>query len=339
MEKLKALAALVICILLPLQVFACPTAGDEHGRTFFEIFNSDYTLRTMFYSQELNHFYRRESSLATDIISYRDSFSFPIVTEENFENITYMSMTDDDIMSGKPISVFMHGVRYDMTVRLDTTFMALRRFTENSDEQIKNLYYDVLVKRLYWGDENDTRREELLNAQNRIHELGLTLANPSILKIEIGIIPEDMFFTEIDDNTRIALDEIFDPIELRIFGRGAEDLVAVNIESGNIYKIPTYTDGISYTFQIIEAGTYVLAENDFEADYVDYADWLRGVIARFSNGFVLPAPIDTVETEEVSDNPQPDEPTRSINWFFAALAACALIIGIITVFARASFKR
>jgi len=301
--NMKKIILFFLALIFPLQVLACPTTGDEYGRPFFDIYNKDYTLRTMFYSQELNHFYRRERNLVTDEISYRDSFTFPIVIEDDFENITYLSMTDNEIMSGTPISVFMHGIRYDMTVRLDTTFMALRRMALN--EQIKNLYYEVLVKRLSWSDNNENRNGELLHAQNRIDELGLTQAHSSILKIEIGTIAEDMFFTENDENARTAMDELFDTIELRIQFSAGENVVAVNLESENLYKIPIYTDRFSSTFKIIEAGTYVLVENNFDADYIDYAAWSSDVLNRFFSVYESPTQLSTIEQERELENPTP----------------------------------
>jgi hypothetical protein len=313
----------------PLRISACPVGGDEYGRPFFEIFNPDYTMRTMFYADLPNHFYRREQCLITNTFLIRESFSFPIVSEDGFHK-TYTHPSDVQLALEVPMNAHGWGVHYGMVINLQNTFTALSELAKFPDEEIKNLYYDVIVKRLH----DDRNSENYQRALDRLTSSGFTQASPHIFRIEPGVVFEDIFYTEISEDNRIDLFRLFDPIEVQMFGRIGENAVAINLSRGldSLYKIPVVFNQGVYSFSIAEAGIYAIVEDDFEAEYIIHELYLADLddliyLAQAYEQRQLQAEIPEYEQEE-------REPFAHWNYIIISFSAGASAIIIIALLIR-----
>jgi len=263
MKQIKQLMIIIciICVFLPTAALACP-GGDEFGRPYFEVWNRDWTTKTMFYSLD-QHFYRRELCTITYEHSSRESFSFPIVGQSVLPMYGYRNWGEINY----PSSVSVSGTDFLMFVGLTNTFRQLRAIAENNEAD--EVFYDILVHRLHATDGTD---DNFFRAQSRFDDGGFTQALPQILRIEAGIIFEDMVFTEMQDDIT-ALDSLHDTIEVFVQkheGIDVNNVVAINLdrELHEIDRIPlSLPRDDTIRFVIYESGTYAFVLNDF-ADFL-----------------------------------------------------------------------
>ncbi|MCL1883717.1 MAG: hypothetical protein FWF81_08205 [Defluviitaleaceae bacterium] len=269
----------MICMIYTfsiLKVMACP-AGDEFGRPYFEIFNHDYTFKTMFYLSN-SHYYRRELCLLTDTHSIRESFSFPIVGRSVPE--LYGVWGTDEIFY--PTLVDASGTHFRLYVGLENMFQEWKAFAENSPDAIDDMFFDILVERLH----DDRENANFIEASRRLEESDFTQVLTHMLRIDHGIIFGDRVFNEIRDDIRINFDPVLsDPITINMcdcyFHFISDDIdphnvVAINVENlpGHVEVHPVVYENNLFSFTIWESGTFVLVYNEAEAEeiieYVPY---------------------------------------------------------------------
>ncbi|MCL2224516.1 MAG: hypothetical protein FWB96_06075 [Defluviitaleaceae bacterium] len=259
---MKKFLLVILCIvLMPVHVFACP-AGDEFGRPYFEIFNREYTQKTMFYLGN-SYYYRRELCLITDVHSIREAFSFPIVGRSVPElygvwgEIFYPSRVDAG------------GTHFRINVGLQNTLEYWKEFVANSPNPIADMFYEILVERLH----DDATDERFIRAKQRMAEHNITQALSHTLRVDHGVIFGDRVFNEIRDDLRIMFDPVMlDPVVVYMcdcfFHFTAEDIdtdsiVAINVDhfSGEIRQYPVIYENNLFRFTINEPGTFVLVSD------------------------------------------------------------------------------
>ncbi|MCL2627977.1 MAG: hypothetical protein FWD44_04670 [Oscillospiraceae bacterium] len=333
MKKLNFMIILVLvvfCTLQPVKALEIFEEDDELGRPFIGFFGSDSRVMTMFYDDIPNLFLRRERNAITEELTIRESASFPIVSEKDFhKNYTY-----EDLLTGirHPIEIptngFFIGSYYAMTVNLRNTFMAFTEISKMPDAEIETMYYDVIVRRLHDDEENALFKK----AREKIEAAGFSMIRPEIMKIEPGILFEEVYLSEINENGKVPFKTLFDPIEINLLDESGPGVVAINIEKdpGEIYKIPLIYEHNLTKIVIAEAGTYIVVEDNFEAEYINYDTMLAGLDDYRKIVDILNRAENEPELPPEDDNPSdPENSGNLLIWILipcAILAAAALII-------------
>jgi len=281
---------------------------DELGREFIPIFNHDNTIMTMFYDEIPNAFYRRELNLLTDKYTSRDSISVPILSEAGFhKNFTYFDLLSENRLPiDIPVNAYVIAYHYALTIGLENSFIAMSELARIPDAAVSNMYYDVLVRRLHNNTDDDIYQDIL----GRLSAEGFELVRPEVLRVEPGILLEEVHLAEINEEGKIGFYALFDPIEIGLLEESGPGVVAINIdrEREDIYKIPVTYEHNMTKFTIAEAGTYVVVADGFLADPVNYNALLAGLDEYRTLVDIFNRKVDGLDPE---DTPEPgSEPTH-----------------------------
>lgn len=283
MKKLNRLLFLLLVILYPVNILACPHV-DSEGNSHLQTYNSDYTIMTMIYP-EVSYLYIKEVYMAIEgvnVIAYEDNviseqFGFPIY-QQMTDYITYYWFLDDtlldmeledidiDITVENLDSLYVSGDGYSLNVGLSNSYdKGITKLTDITSQ----IYYNINVEKL--TDENNSYDEVVEKY------------NIELLHNEYFEITSEFMVIEIDgylyDTDYVDIDQFYDEVEVELHDIDYyEDLVVINLDSDfseEDYIQAEYTEDGCYKFTISEGGVYVLAKNisvDYEEEVVEEED-------------------------------------------------------------------
>lgn len=323
MKKLSKFSLLIVLLLIPVNVFACPHS-DSNDELHLQTYNGDYTEVTMIYPKE-NYLYAKECYMEIVGSSYtideenilKEQFGFPIYQDAT-SYITYywfldqslleteLDELDEDITVENYDSLYVVGDGYNLEVGLTNTYKNGITYINDLSYQI---YYEVNVDKL----NNDE------NYLSLIEKYELSLLSEDIIKIDAQyMITEESGFTYETEYKDIA--NLYDEIIVSYYSEEySENAVVVNLSEINSDDFigVSYSDNY-YTFTIDSSSVYVIA------DYTEISE---------EDGYVTPDDVVVFDTTNTEVEPE------SVNYTLYIIIGVAAVIVLTTTIIILSKKK
>ncbi len=267
MKKILTNILLLLLILLPSTVFACPHY-DEDGNIHLQTYNDDYSMINMLYPKDKHLHVKTVNSIDKDYYIIPDydalqyeTFSFAII-QNNETYYTYYWYVNNDLLP-EDVDTIENTVKNLEYMNVTSNDFNLKVFFTNTygegskfnNEYTKEIYYDVIIANKI----EDTQYTDIIANKN------MTLYSEKIVQIDarFNIMEVNGYDYSNEFEEIISLyDEVI--IEMDITST-EERLVAVNLDkpiTENSFINVTKISDTKYSYSVNEVGTYAIVSID-----------------------------------------------------------------------------